>query len=260
MKSLIVFTACLFALSAAAQTRQVSLPTGPFIAPHAPEMSSWTAVYTWSGKPEAEEEAAHQTMLEQQKQSDPELVRILEKNPGFAQRVPRIVRLETVKTGPIKVEVTVYSSGVKGERWLKRQMIALRDPFVNRIVLEPSTAAGPEHDFPDFAWVAEKYFKGIELVGGRECLLFEGTVLDSQVESGRLFMEDSTIPGEEITATAVIDLETRLPVLLKYKQVVRTYSFNAPPGQQLTLPTDVAEQIAKSERLYKSLNARLAPP
>ena len=131
------------------------------------------------------------------------------------------------------------------------------------------------------AGISNKNFIGIKSVAGRDCLVFQAETTRADIEPEKksdpewefcqkIIWNDmikargkdqpqatASPPPQSVPETTVsiacIDLETRLPVLLRLPDQVRTYRFLPDPEAALILPPEVAkieEEVAKYQKQF----------
>ena len=254
---------CVVCLSAGpifSQTASPSLevPQGPLLAAKSADFSAWTATFAYTLEPEEVTDEKYKQALKEMAEQDPVLAKIMAKRPNFAARKPRIARVNVVKTGAVKKEITSYSSGVLSERWVDGNLVVKKDPFQKEIQL--NSFEGEDADFPEFAWISAKNYKGTEKMAGQECLVFEDEILQIRVDDPRSYEDFGIVDGELVPVKALIDAKTRLPAALEYTGVRRSYVYGPAPSGTLSLPADLAAEVQKSADRFKARNAPLSPP
>jgi len=236
-----------------------AIPEGPLLTEPASKFSSWTISYTYR-TPEADPGKVAESWHAKAK-NDPELAKIMAKNPSLVAAKARVVEVDVVKTGDTKSEVSVQSNGAKSDRWLKNRLTIRRQAESAKVSVALLPEETSELDFAEFAWISPKNFKEIKKVEGRDCLVFSDMVPLLQLEDGRLFMQmDGMGSGDTVFATAVVDLATRLPVSLEYDVSIRKYVFGPAPSLPLVLPPDLDSALLQYEKRTKARNAGMSPP
>jgi hypothetical protein len=245
------------AVSAPAQEQQPFELTEPLIRP-TPAASAWIARCTYApGSPsEADARNAYQANLNQMAAEDPAAVKLL------ASVMPRFFRWSSravTKSGNVRHELGLYTSGERAERWQRGSFAVSRDPFTGKVKVV--TDAGADADFPELAWVSRGNFKGVETFQGRKVLVFEDRLERSQVANPREFTGKMGVEDEYLVATkAVIDLETRLPVALAFGEERWIYEMQSPPTGPLVVPPDFAKVIDGVVARNEARNRPLSKP
>ena len=81
-------------------------------------------------------------------------------------------------------------------------------------------------DFPGFEWVSAKTYSTVKKIMNRDCIVF--------TEQGE---------GGKPSATACVDYQTRLPVVLKKGDQTMIYEFSPIPQTLLVLPPEVQSDV-----------------
>ncbi len=134
--------------------------------------------------------------------------------------------LTVTKTNSTYREQTVLASGQKDEKWILdgSQLKTVNNGKVI-ILIAPPTATDPSPEYSDYSksdfeglgWVSLNTYKGVGARDGQPVYLFEGK------ES-----------GEKLTAILAVD--TQLPLYSSAGDVSCTYTFNSPPAAPLVPP------------------------
>ena len=117
-------------------------------------------------------------------------------------------------------------------------------------------------DFPEFGWISEANFVGVQSVEGAACLVFDATItIGGKPESGDGTSKttDRNSGGRQVQVheRAYIDQDTRLPRVLISADMVSRYTFQDAPGDPLALPVPDQEMI---NAYLKNNAARLRAP
>jgi|GEM_PF-1776215 hypothetical protein len=241
------------------------LPPGPLIKSTAPEFSAWQVSCTYEGGPEKAESRRQefQKALAKMAEQDPAMAKFLGGSPAGTTPRPRVTQLSTVKTGEIRQETMVFEGGKKEEIWEAPGTRLRKNAFDGKIHLETGVMRPDElGDFPEFSWIGKENFRGIKPVKGRPCLIFESRVQRGILEDPRngFQVPDADLSEDAfVTATAAVDLETRLPVQLQWEDQTRTYEFRRPPAQKLVFPEEFARVLQQSLQRARSATAPLTP-
>ena len=260
MRKLLLLT--LIAAPIPAHADPPSMPSGPPVVVETPAFYRWTVTCSYAGgKSEAALGATFKASMLKMAENDPALAKILAAKPEMLERKPHLQKIEVTKAGKVRVVSTFFTNGKQEECWQDNNSIVTRNPFSNRFSIE-RIGEGKEQDFPEFAWISEKNFKGIKPLGGVKCMVFEDRIEPTQIESPRSFARDGPIGGEEaiVTATAAVDLETRLPVSIQFRDQLRKYEYPPPPTSVLTMPPEFAAVVQQIEKRSKERNKPLSSP
>jgi hypothetical protein len=247
-----------FLLHGQTSTEKKQLPEGPLLAEPAPKFSAWAISYTYS-TPEPNSEKMTEYWKAKAKE-DPEVAKMMSKNPSILATRARVVRINVVKTGDIKSEISTLSSGAKGDRWLKNRLTIKRDAVTKKISLALLAEEVNELDFAELAWISPKNFKEIKKVEGRSCLVFSDMIPLLQLDDARLFQQIGGGGEDEVLVTAVVDMATRLPVSLEYEACTRIYTFGEVPTQPQALPPDLETELKRYEKRSQDRNASMSVP
>lgn len=133
-----------------------------------------------------------------------------------------------------------------------------RKPPEQTIWFESSAARGnvevhsdfrplPANGFRGWDWVGEETYVGTLPLGTVSCLVFapEG----AKGIKGALTKEQVAA----LTTVAFVNVETRLPVMMRVGNVTQQFVFAPPPTAMQELPTDLKEQIKQAEQARQRL-------
>ena len=171
-------------------------------------------------------------------------------------------RVQVIKTGSTRYILDVESNGTRMETWCAgTKQVYLRPEWKHPMLADESDIKDPmsvdisKTDFPGCEWVSAKNYKGIQKLSGRDCIFFSDTVVITQeIVPGN----SSKTSSYQYQASAYVDLETRLPVMLVTPTEVAVYQFGTAPNSPLTLPAPVKEVIDEQEKAVKQ--ATSMPP
>lgn len=228
MKALIctsVVLGAVWTLHAQEPSPTATLPPGPLLN-KAPDFSQWTVTIKREGGKNADEPEES------------------EEKSGQRGASAALERIGVVQTGKIRHEVHVVGAKVVSDTWFLDGAAVSIDPITKVATVSGGGGGSGGADFPDVDWVSQKNFSGVQTVGKTQCIVFS----DRLKTGGK---DDSTVD-----AVAYIDLETRLPVLMK-KDNIYTYQFGARPSAMQVPPADVTEAL---ERYRKRLQRAAATP
>lgn len=229
------------------------LPSGPLLK-RAPENSTWKI--TVRGQPAASDAtSAAKDGTDRQDKSES----------------PVIGQSSVIKTGPIIFEESVDGKGQRIEVWHVSGLRVMKRPDVPRPVVSPEYSGGDIHsvnfavsDFAGLDWISAKTFTGTAQYQGKDCLVFNENVspLTARLKEEEIISIDQAkvfgreIPGQrKVAATAYIDIESRLPLLVTFGNEKRIYEYGSPPSAPLQLPADVASQVKEYVMRIKRLSA-----
>ncbi len=173
---------------------------------------------------------------------------------------------KVVKTEPTIFEVNVDGRGQRTEMWHHEGIRVVKLPGAAAPIIIPSRSAANDiytvdftkSDFAGLDWIAADCYKGMAKFQGRDCIMLEGTV--SPLDANAKAQEASAMAGEdgshfekmEVRATAYIELQSRLPLLVTFGSEKRTYQYGPAPTAPLTLPPDIATPVkAYAERMRR---------
>jgi len=188
------------------------LPPGPLVASIA-NTASWEIVFQYRDDEDREGRPAG--------------------NSSMHQRDPK--RIELIRTQPLWHAIVVDGAGSTREFWSNGILIYTPPPdgaqpmilAVNRESLDPRVqtrvlAALGSGKFPDFEWLTQASYQGMEKKAGRNCLIFQN--------------DDKE---------AWIDAESRAPILWRQGVEVRTFLQKSAPPAMLSLPEGFSAILQK---------------
>ncbi len=180
------------------------------------------------------------------------------------------------KTGPIIHEASVDDQRITTDKWCKGKFqITTRPDWKEPLVSIEGKPEGPAYidyshsDFPDFDWISEKNYAGIEKVSDRVCLVFKQEISElpgpeskEAVEPSRDTPADpaSSNRKESTSLVAYIDYYSRLPVSVSEGDEKRSYQFEVPPETMLTIPENVQAVMNAWEKRIEELSRSPARP
>ena len=252
--------------STAAKPTPRAIPKDPLQGPlinDAPQFAAWEVTYEYPDTSKAESSA-----------------------PPVA-RGGRIQQIIVTKTLPNRCIATIDESGRKLVRWcVGTTQYAYPPGATTPFRSQPGIPGDPfyitiKRDFDGFQWISKKNFVGIKNMAGRDCLAFQANTAIASVEPekksdpegdfNRKVTMDAMIkanpnsqpqapassPQQSAPASTIseayIDLETRLPVLLRLPDQVRTYKVLPAPTAMLPLPPEVVkieEEVANYQKQF----------
>lgn len=241
------------------KTNSVPLPVGPLLK-RAPDYCEWIIQYegTTASTPKESDGGKGDTR----------------KNTN-----PPVKTVVVTKAQDVVREAITDFSGSAVEIWHKKGFSLSR--IKNDAQWTAASATGGNFDSPDYLnsdfsgldWISPSTYVGVQSYQGRDCLVFSGKVLDKNSvdldlikmgidkERGKELMSGKAVTKEfheddyKVPATALIDLETRLPVVFKYGDHVRSYQYRNIPHTQLAFPVE-AEKSTSDLMQYKAKLSR----
>lgn len=190
------------------------------------------------------------------------------------EKTPVMRQSKIVKTGATILEVNMDAQGKREEIWHVSGIRAMKLPGATTPIVCPDFGGGDIHsidfassDFAGLDWISANTYTGVAKFQGRDCIEFKGNVspLEASVkrqEAGAIMEAEAS--GEtahdemKVAATAYIDLETRLPLLVIFGEEQRIYQYGAPPTTPLSPPAEVAGPLKAYAERIKRLSAPAA--
>jgi hypothetical protein len=203
---------------------------------------------------------------------------------GKAPPPPPPKTLVVTKGGKVVREVLGYANGAAVEIWHRGGASVSKSQGNQTWNVNPNSTAGfesPDYvtsDFSGLEWISPSTFTGIQSFGGRKVIVFTGSVCDKgatdlaiikngvdrqrgqEALSGHIVTKAFDPKDYKVPAVAYIDLETRLPLILKYGNLTRSYQYRLPSQSILTLPPDAAQAVSGFEKYKESLSRGPAAP
>lgn len=229
------------------------MPPGKLFKARAPEFACWSIVY----QPSAGDA----------------------KKSG-AQQVARLQRVKVTKTESIYLEQIVAASGESSEKWCVGDVQYLisaqgtmtktdRGAFERGATIDGSFTDYSQTDFPGWEWVSPKNFKKVIRFQGKDCILFEDRLSLLTEEEFQELQASNAHAGDarklersefEVDVRAMVDLETRLPVMLQRGEETRIYEFLPPTEGLLSPPAEVERDRLNRLRQRETIARRPARP
>lgn len=151
--------------------------------------------------------------------------------------VPRLEKVEVVKTGTISKKLEYFSNGTTTETWKSDGMEFLRNSslpdqiLVTKPEAQATGQATPANgEFPELDWVTAAVTPNKKTRKDVPCLVYKS--------------EDKTV---------WLKAKTRLPILFTAPALQVSYTFQSPPDQPLQLPEKFTEKL---ESVKKAWNGR----
>ncbi|MDR0533798.1 MAG: hypothetical protein LBH01_07575 [Verrucomicrobiales bacterium] len=259
MKSIILFSCCLFAISASRAQNEPDLSAlekGPLIVNQLPANIKWQVDYRYTAKSATQEQ-------QQQAAIDKKNAELAAKDPLFAKMLNRQKNLKVINmtrpvqttvtiTGTIRHEERIFDKGDRLDQWANEQACVERIPGISQLNVRIDNTL-TQNNFPGFTWINKSNFVGIQKHQGTDCLVF----------SQRLYLEQITLPehfdpamvsGEEnkVNATAYIQVSNRYPVELTFDGETRAYTYLQPPSSMQVIPKEFQAAIDKINTTAKT--------
>ena len=169
-------------------------------------------------------------------------------------------RDEVAKSGNIRHVIYNKAPNFHVEIWIKDNHEFFFRPDLKGPIYTPlETLNNPykielDRDFPDFDWISPANFCGIEKINNRECLVFlSGSTSsnDNQKTNREVLLQDP-YAIYRAPSSACVDLQSRLPVLIKEGDEIIAYQFSSSP-QTITLPNDLQTLLDNQEKAHKQM-------
>jgi len=182
------------------------------------------------------------------------------------QRMRRPRKILMTKTKDIMREDTVLVNGKQVERWYNGKTQYFRPPGQTTWFMSSSATRDiyaveslPPSGFRDLELVTAANYSGIGKYNKIDCLVFvPGGSSTLNLSDAKPQNIDSLL--ETLNQVVLVDLATRLPILMRNHGETRTYTFlPAPPGM-LTLPDDLVSQLKKGAEGARRLVQAAARP
>jgi len=193
-------------------------PTAPFVAP-LPDFFQWTI-------------------------SIDDSTRLAKPSPSAKPQTPSVQKVVCTKTKNIKRDVIFYNNGGTFELWYYNGKVIVRTPGGGVEICGAGgfTAAAlvPDVSQEGFVWVdwitGANFQTRTKLADGRDAYVYTGKASPSG------YSASPTESGAPVVAD--IEIESRLPLLVKRDTRTLTYSYQSPPTQMLTLPADCLKELS----------------
>lgn len=164
-----------------------------------------------------------------------------------------------VKTGSTIFEQSVSPEGRPQEIWHIGGIRVAKISGAAAPIVCPDFGGGDifsinfsSSDFAGLDWISKDSYSGIVKYQGRDCILFKSEVSplsrdEQDALSARILSERAEgLPVDQVIkvpAVAYVDLETRLPILAVFGGQKRSYQYNSPPAQKLSLPMELTGSL-----------------
>ncbi len=193
------------------------------------------------------------------------------------QKEAVVTQLTVVKTGSRILEYYVDATGQRHEIWhVAGLRIMMHLTGAAKPLVCPEYGGGDIDsinfalsDFAGLDWISAKTYAGVAKYQGRDCIIFNSSV--SPLEARAQKLEEAGIeqaralgyhPADpiKVPATAYIDLDTRLPLVVQFGGEKRTYQYGPPPRALLQLPAPLAGPAEEYEHRIEALSAPASRP
>ncbi len=172
-----------------------------------------------------------------------------------------LVRLKVEKSGALFHETSYFANGTKTEKWglgaVQFRDMPGRDQLVmaGMNLMDSDFSDHSKEDFEELGWLSKEFYKGSISYNKMPCFLFQTTsdkrALTRREAAVERFMNDTSdgvivpdvAPPSITPVTVIISAATRLPVLYNDGRILRTYSFDSGPFQQLVPPPKFAREF-----------------
>lgn len=165
------------------------------------------------------------------------------------------VREKFIKTGSTIFEQSTSPEGRPQEIWHIGGIRVAKISGGSAPIICPDFGGGDifsinfsSSDFAGLDWISRDSYSGIVKYQGKDCILFKSEVSplsrdEQDALSARILSEKAEgLPVDQIIkvpAVAYVDLETRLPILAVFGGQKRSYQYDSPPAQKLSLPMEL---------------------
>lgn len=154
------------------------------------------------------------------------------------------------RVGPKRHVVSTFGSGMRVESWSRGDAQVV---YVSGRENPEVCGAPPDNIFGSIGWITPQAFQGIRNVEGKDCMFFAAEIEDPSV--------DREFHAPKVKATALIELERRLPVAMRIGGTTTEYAFTpVPAGQTITFPAEVEEQFKISDKMAEDRAKSLLRP
>jgi len=197
-----------------------------------------------------------------------------------ARQITRLQRVNVTKTKSIYLEQIVSASGESSEKWCVSDVQYLisaqgtmtttdRAAFERGAAMDGGFTDYSQTDFPGWEWVSPKNFKKVIRFQGKDCILFEDRLSLLSDEEFQELQASTASLGDtrkldrsefEIDVRAMVDLETRLPLMLQWGEETRIYEFLPPTEGLLSPPAEVERDRLSRVRQRENIARRPARP
>lgn len=213
----------------AAPTPPPSLP-GPAIEKRAPDYSQWLITTMVSGTTARNTDSSTKIMVTK---------------TGRTYRVERLDQYQQIWT--------VWAQGATQIMvWPDKRTAAELAVSNNPDAPNPFMTDFSVSDFPGFEWVTWKQYTDIKLYKGCKCIVYQ----DLQ----RLKSDDPAAGKIEVSLTAYVDLDARLPVALISGDQVRIFDWRTAPQTNLTLPPSAQSLLDQQRKAAEQMAQKAARP
>lgn len=179
-------------------------------------------------------------------------------------------RLIVTKTGNFYHHEARNSDETTEDKWcLGDIQVAIRPEWQEPIISTAENRGNPfytdysKSDFPEFRWVSQKNYVGVEDLGDRVCFVFKEDI-DISKDDRRRWTEmasgSAVSMPVRVWAEAYIDYYSHLPVKLVWGEETRNYRFAIPSQKKLVVPADIEKAVNAWQQQRKELLRTPARP
>lgn len=195
----------------------------------------------------------------------------------------QLQKIDSVKTKFLKRDRLTYRNGNVVEVWYYKNLVVIISPngdvsldgtgsLANRFLVNRYSSVG----YPMLDWVSLRYFKeGEELKSGRMAALYQGLVpvgrsnsdedpesqaprFDAQGNAKASKTKEESTSSYEIEHMALIDDQTKRPIIVQVGSIQMKYTFRTPPTKMLRMPkvaVDELKRVNEQQNALKRLRA-----
>jgi hypothetical protein len=217
-----------------------SPPTEPLVS-RAPAFSTWTVVYT----------------PEQGSAGAPATADSSKNGHRFLKQAVYVKASDDIQ------ETDFWSDGLKTQLWFFQGAFFFEQPGNPYVYIigaaqlknRPFQHDYTKSDFADVDWISQDNFKAVTSYQGRPCYLFQKNSTQAPVVGGA--KSDAPMPVlENPSASAWIDGKTGLPLAVDEDKVLKVFSFQETPKQQLELPPRFAAAFQRYQTAIGAATVR----
>jgi len=215
--------------------------------------------------------------------ADPDAPAPVERRPPAPVDMGDVVRINHSYSKNLHWMETETRGGDRQRMFIVGGYLVFDSPFRDEVVvLSPRQAAEEQLNyragrFEDFTWVSAGNYKGVTTFQGRECDVFQLTAADTDAVPVDPLVQEQEAYGletihvlpptararerskQEIVRTALVDRETRLPVLLEDRHSIQIYKF-IPTKKGIELPKRYFDALKEHYELSQARQRRYNVP
>lgn len=146
--------------------------------------------------------------------------------------------------------ISTFGNGLRLESWAKSDAQVLYSSQRD----EPEIYGPPnENLYGSIGWVSPQTFQGIRNIDGKDCMFFAAEIEDPSV--------DREFHAPKVKATALVELERRLPLAMRIGGTTTTYTFTpVPAGQTIVFPPEVEARFKLSDKISEERTKSVQRP